>query len=96
MPRRASQVIGERTITWSTPEASIFATTVAKSVDNPDEHGHKLALTSVQRTKLIKRMDAFARTFLDWGLKPNQSTVQASVAVLREVLEDPAYKSIDE
>ncbi len=77
-------------------EASIFAATVAKSIKNANEHGHLLALTSREREKLLDRLDAFAKGMLDWGLKPGQRTVEASVAVIREVLEDPVYKSMNE
>ena len=76
--------------------ASQLAATLAKSAGNADERGHKLALTRAQREKLIDRLDAFAKDVLDWGLKPGQRTLQASVAVLREVLEDPVYTGLNE
>ena len=53
----------------------------------------ELVLSQVERDKLVKRIDEFASDNMDWGMKPGQSTFQACVATLREVLEDPIYHS---
>ena len=41
-------------------------------------------------------LDSFAKDNLDWGLKPGQSTLAGSIAVIRETLEDSLWISIDE
>jgi len=53
----------------------------------------ELALTQEERDKLVKKLDTVANDNLDWGLKAGQTTLQGCVATLREVLEDPLYKS---
>lgn len=57
------------------------------------QHCHDLALTQKERTSLIEKLNTFALDIKDWGLKPGQTTLQASIAVIREVLEDPLYIS---
>jgi hypothetical protein len=57
------------------------------------EDCQELALTREERDKLVKKLDEFAGGNTDWGMKPGQSTVHACVAALREVLEDPLYRS---
>ncbi|MBF0619011.1 MAG: hypothetical protein HQL19_02460 [Candidatus Omnitrophica bacterium] len=57
------------------------------------EECKQLAITQDERDKLSKKLDLFARDNMEWGLKSGQSTVQASVAAIREVLEDPVYIS---
>lgn len=75
-------------------EATVLLTKVLKSSQNPDEKGHLLAVTAQQRSKLLENLDVFGKGHLDWGLKPGQDHVTASVAVLREVLEDSIYTSL--
>ncbi|NTV29724.1 MAG: hypothetical protein HGA80_06565 [Candidatus Omnitrophica bacterium] len=53
----------------------------------------ELALTQGERYRLAKKLDSLSEGNLDWGVKPGQSTVQACMAILREVLEDPVYSS---
>ena len=72
-------------------QASIFMTKVLISDKNKDGKGHRLAITAQQRQKLLDKLDSFGRDTLDWGLKPGQSTLEASVAIIREVLEDPVF-----
>jgi hypothetical protein len=55
----------------------------------------ELALTQEERDKLVKKLDSVANNTQDWGLKAGQTTIQGCVAALREVLEDPLYKSSD-
>lgn len=76
-------------------EASVLFTKVLRSAANPDEQGHLLAITRAQRKKLIGHLDRFAKTTIDWGLKPGQRPLAASVAVIREVLEDPVWVAND-
>ena len=74
--------------------ASVMLTKILRSASNVDEKGKQLAITAVQRKRLLKSLDEVGKTNLDWGLKPGQTFHQASVAVLREILEDPIYKSL--
>ena len=69
-------------------------TKILRSASNVDEKGKQLAITAVQRKRLLKSLDEVGKTNLDWGLKPGQTFQQASVAVIREILEDPIYKSL--
>ncbi len=69
-------------------EATVLLT---KYLLGGDGQSKTLSLTDKQRDGLIRRLDDFAKEYTDWGLKPGQSTVEASVAVLREVLEDSIY-----
>lgn len=74
-------------------QSSLLLSKVLRSERNKDENGKLLAITDTQRQKLIKYLDEIGRKNLDWGLKPGQSFQQASVAIIREILEDPIYKS---
>ena len=53
------------------------------------ENGCTIVATDLPGEKL----DTFASGNMDWGLKAGQTTIQGCVAALREVLEDPLYKS---
>jgi hypothetical protein len=77
-------------------QASILMTKVLMSADNANENGHRLAITADQRKKLLKKLDSFGKDILDWGLKPGQRTLDASIAAIREVLEDSVWTSVDE
>ena len=66
------------------------------SEKNKNDKGHRLAITAQQRQKLLDKLDSFGSDDLDWGLKSGQSTLEGSVAVIREVLEDSIWISIDE
>lgn len=72
-------------------KASILLTKVVLSQNNFDEKGRMLALTQKQRDKLITELDQYGKDVTDWGIKPGQSTLDASIAVIREVLEDPIF-----
>lgn len=72
-------------------EASVLAGKVVMSQYNDDERGRLLAITKSERTQLLEKLNSFAKNDLDWGLKPGQRTVIASIAVIREVLEDPIW-----
>lgn len=72
-------------------EASVLMTKVLLSQKNKDDKGHMLAITERERSRLLAYLDTYGKGVLDWGLKPGQSTLQASVAVIREVLEDSIY-----
>ena len=74
--------------------SSVLLTKVLRSVQNKDEKGVLLAINAVQRKKLLKSLDEVGKTNLDWGLKAGQTFQEASVAVIREILEDPIYKSM--
>ena len=89
-------VMQRKEITKDVIVASSLMSNVLKSADNANEKGHRLALTSKQRIKLQEKLDGFAADMLDWGIKPGQTTMEASVAVIREILEDPLFKAIDE
>jgi len=77
-------------------QASILLTKVLASDKNVNGRGHLLAITAQQRQKLLDKLDSFGSDNLDWGLKTGQSTLEGSVAVIREVLEDSLWVSIDE
>jgi hypothetical protein len=77
-------------------QASVLLTKVLMSDKNINGRGHRLAITSKQRQKLLDRLDAFGHDTLDWGLKPGQRTLEASIAAIREILEDSIWISIDE
>lgn len=63
----------------------------AELCDN--EECKKLVLTRDERYKLLAKLDAFGKDTMDWGAKAGQTTLQACVASIREVLEDPLYIS---
>ena len=77
-------------------QASVMMTKVLISDKNQNGKGHLLAITAQQRQKLLDKLDSFAGDNLDWGLKSGQSTLEGSVAVIREILEDSLWISIDE
>ncbi len=76
-------------------QASVFMTKVLMSEKNKNGKGHRLAITAPQRQKLLDKLDSFGGDTLDWGLKPGQSTLAGSIAVIREILEDSLWTSID-
>ncbi len=76
-------------------ESSLLTTKVIKSAQNVNEKGHLLAITAKERERLLDHLDEFGKDTMDWGLKPNQTTLQASIAVLREVLEDSVWTTLD-
>lgn len=75
-------------------QSSALLTKILRSAQNENEKGKLLAINDIQRKKLIKSLDEVGRSNLDWGLKPGQTFQEASVALLREILEDPIYKSL--
>jgi len=77
-------------------KASIFMTKVLKSAQNPQGEGYQLAITTKQRERLLSKLDAYGKYTIDWGIKPGQTTVQASIATIREVLEDSIWLCVDE
>jgi len=58
-----------------------------------NEDCYELALNDDERHKLIQKLDEFSQGNMAWGMKPGQSTIEACVASIREVLEDPVYVS---
>ena len=72
-------------------KASVLLTKVLLSQDNSNDKGRFLAITSTQRDKLVADLDVYGKDVTDWGLKPGQSTLDASIAVIREVLEDSVF-----
>ena len=74
-------------------ESALLMTYVMQSENVYVNAPYQLALTDEERRKLVKRLDEFAKDNIDWGIKSGQSAVQASVAAIREVLEDPIWKS---
>ena len=77
-------------------QASVLMTKVLISDKNKDGRGHLLAITAQQRQKLLDKLDSFGGDNLDWGLKSGQKTLEGSIAVIREILEDSIWISIDE
>ncbi|MDE1921702.1 MAG: hypothetical protein KGJ09_09945 [Candidatus Omnitrophica bacterium] len=77
-------------------QASVLMTKVLQSAKNKGGRGHLLAITAAQRQELLDKLDSFGSSELDWGLRPGQTTLQASIAVIREILEDSIWTSIDE
>jgi hypothetical protein len=77
-------------------QASVFMTKVLISDKNENSKGHLLAITAQQRQKLLDKLDSFGKDNLDWGLKTGQSTLEGSIAVIREILEDSLWVAIDE
>ena len=77
-------------------QASVLMTKVLVSDKNKNDHGHLLAVTAEQRQKLLDKLDSYGNNNLDWGMKAGQGALEASSAVIREVLEDSIWISIDE
>ncbi|MBF0504362.1 MAG: hypothetical protein HQL14_04580 [Candidatus Omnitrophica bacterium] len=77
-------------------QATVLMTKVLISDKNVNGRGHRLAVTAQQRQKLLDKLDSYGRDTLDWGLKPGQRSLEASIAVIREILEDSIWLSIDE
>ena len=77
-------------------QASILMTKVLISEQNKNGRGHRLAITTQERQKLLDKLDSFGANTLDWGLKPGQTTLEGSIAVIREILEDSLWLTIDE
>lgn len=76
--------------------ASVLLTKVLISDQNQDSKGHRLAITAQQRQKLLDKLDSFGGDTLEWGLRSGQTTLEGSIAVIREVLEDSIWISLDE
>jgi len=74
-------------------KASGLLTKILLSQENLNEKGRLLAITEKQRNKLIDDLDVYGKNVLDWGLKRGQTTLEASIAIIREVLEDSIYTS---
>ena len=55
-----------------------------------------MAITAQERQKLLDKLDSFGKDSLDWGLKSGQSPLEGSIAVIREILEDSIWISIDD
>lgn len=77
-------------------QASVLLTKLLMSDKNKDGKGHLLAITAQQRQKLLDKLDTFGSDELDWGIKKGQSTLEASIAVIRQILEDSIWISLDE
>jgi len=77
-------------------QASVLMSKVLISDKNKNGKGHLLAVTAQQRQKLLDKLDSFGSDNLDWGLKAGQRTLEGSIAVIREILEDSIWISIDE
>jgi len=77
-------------------QATILMTKVLISDQNKNDKGHLLAITAAQRQKLLTKLDSFGGDDLDWGLKPHQRTLESCISVIREVLEDSIWISLDE
>jgi hypothetical protein len=77
-------------------QASVLMTKVLISEKNKNGQGHLLAITAQQRQKLLEKLDSFGSNNLDWGLKSGQRTLEGSIAVIREILEDSIWICIDE
>ena len=66
-------------------------TKVLLSQENKDDKGKQLAITAKERNKLLDDLDVYGKDVMDWGIKPGQTTLEASIAVIRELLEDPVF-----
>jgi hypothetical protein len=74
--------------------ASVLATRVMlSSAHCEDETCRVLDFTPAERDRLSAALATVPGINMDWGMKPGQSTVEASAAVIRESLEDPLYLS---
>ena len=80
-------------ISKSFVEASLLMTYVMQSENVYLDKPYQLVLSGDERQKLVKKLDEFAKDNIDWGIKSGQSAIQASVAAIREILEDPIWKS---
>ncbi|MEI8011659.1 MAG: hypothetical protein WCI27_04155 [Candidatus Omnitrophota bacterium] len=75
-------------------EAVVMFKTVLLSAERcADEKCRELALTEVEREKLLKKLDVFSDGNTDWGVRKGQRTFEAAVAAIREILEDTLYAS---
>ena len=77
-------------------KASVMMTKVLMSARNKNDKGHLLAITAQQRQRLLDKLDSFGSDTLHWGLEPGQGTLEGSIAVIREILEDSILISNDE
>ncbi len=77
-------------------QASVMMTKALMSAKNKNGKGHLLAITAQQRQKLLDKLDSWGSENLDWGLKTGQNTLDGSIAVIREILEDSLWISRDE
>ncbi|MBF0512000.1 MAG: hypothetical protein HQL13_06700 [Candidatus Omnitrophica bacterium] len=77
-------------------QASVLLTKLLVSDKNKDAKGHLLAITAQERQKLLEKLDSFSTDNLAWGLKAGQRTLEGSIAVIREILEDSIWISINE
>lgn len=78
-------------------ESSVLLTKLMLSENMKEKQIKKrLALTSRERDRLIRKLDSYAGDNLDWGMKPGQTYLQGAVATIREVLEDPTFLSADD
>jgi len=77
-------------------KASVMMAKVLMSEKNRNSKGHLLAITAQQRQKLLDKLDSFASDNLNWGLQKGQGTLDGSISVIREILEDSIWISIDE
>lgn len=78
-------------------ESSVLLTKLMLSENMKEKQVKKrLALTSKERDRLIRKLDTYAGDNLDWGMKPGQTYLQGAVATIREVLEDPTFLSADD
>jgi hypothetical protein len=97
LDEQASMALDRKSVMQNFVETSILMTKVLLSEDTKEKQVRKrLALTTNQRDRLIKKLDAFAGENLDWGMQPGQTFLEGAEANIREVLEDPAYQSADE
>jgi hypothetical protein len=71
--------------------ASNLMVKVLLSDVNSDDKGYKLAISQKQRDALLDKLDSYGKHILDWGIKPGHNTLDASITIIREVLEDPVY-----
>jgi len=77
-------------------QGSVLMTKILMSEKSRVGKEHLLLITAQQRQKLLDKLDSFGSDNLDWGLKSGQRTLEGSVAVIREILEDSLWTSIDE
>jgi len=78
-------------------EASVLVSKILVS-DQEDQFGNlkKLGITDAQRDKLLFRVDEFYGEGYEGSVRQGQSFLQASISVIREVLEDYRFNSLDD